>query len=137
MLRGFSHIYRNQIPAIHDTQDEFANLRLKYLIGDFDEKRWKQQLQACEKRNAKRVELRMMLDTLVTVSTELFRRTLHVRLPSDVEAITKEMNVLIDHINDSLEIHATKFGCTSIKYIHPVKFTLESRAKENLNLAVC
>lgn len=128
MLRGFSHIYRNQIPTIRDPQAEFATLRLRYLIGDFDEKHWKQQLQACEKRNAKRTELRMVLETLVTVSTDLFRRALRVKLPSEIEAITTEMNALIAHINESLETLAKRFGCTSINFIDPVKFTLESKA---------
>lgn len=128
MLRGFSHIYRNQMPTIRDTQDEFAALRLRYLIGDFDEKRWKQQLQACEKRRDKRVEVRMILDTLVTVSTDIFRRAMHVNLPSEIEALTTEMNALIEHINDSLLTHASRFGCTAVNFIDPVKFTLESRA---------
>lgn len=129
MLRGFSHIYRNQIPQIPDSQAEFANLRLRYLIGDFDEDHWKQQLQACEKRKEKRVEVRLILTTLITVATDIFQRVLKTKLPSEIEVMTNEMNGLIEHINDSFIRYASRFGCTSVKFIHPTKYTLESKPR--------
>lgn len=125
MLRGFSHIYRNNIVEVRDTQEEFAELRLRYLVGDFDEKRWKQLLQACEKRREKSIEMRMILDTLVTVSTDMFRRALQTSLHSEINVITDEMKALIDHINESLAIYASKFGCSVTYHIHPTKYTLE------------
>lgn len=127
MLRGFTHIHRTQMPTIRDPREEFANLRLRYLMGDFNETRWKQLLQACEKRNEKQHEKRMILDTLIIVSTELFRRALQSKLPAEIDSITAEMLALINHINDSFQTYATRFGCTAVNFIHPTKYVLDSR----------
>jgi len=85
-----------------------ADLRLRYLTNQIDEKEWKQRLQQREKRRLKNTAVELILEMFVTLGTDMFRD-----LASDastVEMVLFRMNDLVKYSNENIDVLEKRFS---------------------------
>lgn len=119
VLRCLQHIQYYEIPA-YPLMDATSNveLRIKYLLNDYTEDKFKHELQKKEKKNAKNTAIRLVFDMFIAVGTDLFNTIMNT---SDHETITSTYQEFLQvrtHVNTALLQTAKKYDISKIGQIN-------------------
>ena len=82
------------------------DLRIKYLMSEIDEKRFKLTIVSREKRRQKELEERNIYETLISVTVDLFRDF----IPSKTKKTIDDIQNLCDYVNSCFKNVADKYG---------------------------
>jgi hypothetical protein len=105
--RLVGHINAVVIPNLMTIpDDEFERLRIYYLLGDIDEKRWMASLKKLVKQSEKNKEIVMVLRMFVDSATHLFNNFIIAGDLDEAVKITVEFRGLRDYVN----AHLIKIG---------------------------
>jgi len=112
--RAISHLQYSELPRyeFHQmTNNTNSDLRVKYLLKEIDDKRFKQTLQQREKKNNKSLEVSQILQMYIDTSSELFRSVLQSTNIDEIEIFLTDINKLKDYYNTSIEPLSKRYNC--------------------------
>jgi ribosomal protein S27AE len=110
--RSWGHCQWALIPrfttnAARDNRD----LRIKYMIGDFDENEFKKKIQQREKAAQKKTDIRMVIEMYMAVLSDLFQSFVSTRDPL---TLTNSLTELREHVNGTFRSISKRYnGCSS------------------------
>jgi len=105
-IRGVEmNVQRNSVTS----EDTFTDLRIQYILNEIDETVWANRLHRAEKRDERVNAIRQILEMMVTVMDDLFRRVLMTTKRSVAYSIEEEMNNLVIIVNTELEKISKKY----------------------------
>jgi len=106
--RVVNHVEHVDLAIIRNQeQGDNADLRLRYLTNQIDEKEWKQRLQQREKKRLKNTAVAQILDMFVALGSEMFRSL--VNKSETPETIMFRIKDLIKYSNENIEILENRF----------------------------
>jgi hypothetical protein len=109
-FRCAQHIRGVEIPRNSVTSEvTFTDLRIRYILNEIDETMWANSLHRAEKRDERVNAIRQILEMMVTVMDDLFRRVLVTTKRSVAYSIEEEMNNLVIIVNTELEMISKKY----------------------------
>jgi hypothetical protein len=118
VLRFANHIatveLRHRYPAAPDIIHPDANLdlRMRFLLDEIDERRFKETLQAREKARRKRDAVHQVLRTLADVAADLLADVVAADGAAHAVArVGEQMRALADYANGALAAVARRYGC--------------------------
>ena len=97
--------YRNR--NLQDTRE----IRVKYLIKDYDESMFKKMLQIKAKAQEKVTNIDQVLDMFVMASSYILQRLLTIHTREEVELILAELEQLRGYMNDSMKRVSQTYDC--------------------------
>jgi hypothetical protein len=107
-----THVKLIEIPAYQtNALQDNVDIRVQYMMNEIDEAKWKRLLQQRNKAREKKQEIHAVLDTFVTVASDLFENVVQCKEKSDVEGIIGEFQQLKEYINNRLQKISTIFNC--------------------------
>ena len=104
----------NRYPAVPDVIDPVVNqdLRIRFLMKEIDDKRFKEILQQREKHRKKSHAIHQILSTIANVSSDLFRNIIVQKGdPAFISTAMEQMCALRNYSNDSLATVSKKYAC--------------------------
>jgi len=106
------HIEDMELPRYRVTAREQDNedLRIGYMIGDFDEVAMRKSLMDREMKLEKNRVVYNILEMGVEASKDIFRRMLSQNTKKDTLTVAKELDVLYAYMQDCLERETKRFG---------------------------
>ena len=114
----FHTLPRLQVNNVQDTED----LRVKYMIGDFDEAMFKKQLQIREKTTERKLAIAAVMNTYLVVVSEIFRSMIAQPIPN-YRNILNELCEIRDFTNAAL-IKVSKMYNKCVVPIIPEDFNI-------------
>lgn len=135
MMRQANHLLYVEIPRYRRTQNQGRNqnnarpqdnedLRVKYLMNELTEEKFKTMLVAREKRRERDTEVYQVLDMYIQATSDMFARILAVEAGPVARQlvldIKQEMERLTDYTEQSLEKVRTRFKSSLAIEIRPV-----------------
>lgn len=79
-----------------------VDLRIKYMLNELDENKWKVLLQQREKKKKKNIEIHQIMDMFINVGSDLFKNIfLQCKTPLHIKNSCLELDALIKHVNKS------------------------------------
>jgi hypothetical protein len=116
IFRGCLHIQEVEMPRfrIADNVDANMDLRVQYILGEITEENWKRTLQAREKKRTKMIDIRMILDTVITLHVDIMQRAMTATDKAVFDVLVTESNTIVDHINECFKIHSKKFSSSVV-----------------------
>jgi hypothetical protein len=104
----------DKYPSNPDIIDPAVNhdVRVRFLMNEIDEKKFKEILQQREKRRKKMHTIRLVLETFVAVSTDAMRNIVATRgCPAIVDKTIQDMEELRKYVNASLADVSKRYDC--------------------------
>ena len=78
------------------------DLRIKYMLNELDENKWKVLLQQREKKRKKNIEIHQIMDMFVNVGSDLFKNIfMQCKTQLHIKNSCLELDALIKHVNKS------------------------------------
>jgi hypothetical protein len=112
MLRLRGHVVHVEIPRFTTNQIvDNKDLRIRYLLNEIDEKRFKQLLQQREKRSSKKREFELVLRMLGNVIRDLIANFNNAATQEEALSIDLEFQKLCEYTNESLKAVGKVFNC--------------------------
>jgi hypothetical protein len=109
-FRFAQHIRAVEIPRNSVTSEvTYTDLRIKYILNDIDETVWANRLHRAEKRDERVNAIRQILEMMVIVMDDLFRKLLLTFEQSVANTMKMEMNNLVIIVNTELEKLSKKY----------------------------
>jgi hypothetical protein len=99
-------------------QNSNVELRIRYLLNDINEDKWKQELQKKEKKNAKNTDIRLIFDMVLAVGSDLFNTIMNTKDHEEITAAYQEFMQLRTHVNTGLLQVAKKYDMNRIGNIN-------------------
>lgn len=112
-LRFVNHIVHVELvrgfrpPDINNNRD----LRVKFMLGEIDEDKFKRQLQCKEKKHEKAREGRLVLSMFTTALTDMLNRVHQLRHLDEILQVQKEIAELTTYTNECFEKLGSRFVC--------------------------
>ena len=94
-----------------DVVEDNVDIRVKYMLNELEEDKWKKLLQQRNKAREKKQEIYAVLDTFVTVCSDLFRQVIRVKGEAELPGLHDEFCNLRTYINDRLLKISKIFSC--------------------------
>lgn len=112
MLRLRSHVASVEIPRFQTNQvRENRDLRIKYLLNEITETRFKQLLQQREKRSAKKREFEQVMQMFNNVLLDLMAKFNTSSTQQEALAVEHEFHELCKYTNEAFERIGSVFNC--------------------------
>lgn len=113
IIRFIHHINNILLPRYRtDMVEENRDLRIRYMMNEIDEDKFKRLLQQREKARVKKQNIFMILQMFATSLTDIVQRIYTVGTDSnDVEMILTEVPNLRSYISDTLAQIAQRYNC--------------------------
>lgn len=127
VLRGLQHVVAvdlMQLDVVNDPRQENTDLRIAYIMGELEEDKWKRMLQIREKARNKKMDMRLILETLIAVSVDIFNRVMTSKHVHELDALLKEFQCIQSHINECFEKHAVRFASSVKQQIHDTTYIM-------------
>ena len=96
------------LPRFAENIDDNRDLRIRYMIGDFDDENFKRRLQQREKAREKKRDIRSIIEMYQTVVLDIFQKISNDQQTNYIP----ELNAIRNHVNDMFEITSRTWGCT-------------------------
>lgn len=110
--RMYLHIMHVELPSyIVNNHEDNQDLRIKYLINEIDEPRFKLLLQQREKKNDKKTEIHMVLSTYTAVVMDLMNSMRTFSSRDQVEALLVALDNIRTYTNTSLAPISRRYNC--------------------------
>lgn len=127
--RVVSHVIYVELPHYNtnNEQNELRNLRVQYMLNDFDENTWKKKVQAIEKKNEKKKEFSQIITMFSHVSSDLFRKYMTTK---DLYVLQVELKRLVQYTNEEFSKIGKRYSCSSpsigkkVNYHAPNKYKI-------------
>lgn len=118
-----THVNLVEVPRFETTVNRATNLdlRVRYMLNDLEESRFKELLQQREKKNQKKHDFLQVINMYLLVSRDILLKMRDVRSLDDAKQILNELNNLVEYFNKSTENVAKIYKCV------PPKIKLEGR----------
>jgi len=124
-LFGINHsMYRAPVHAQHVIMNQFNNqtfdpnrnreLRIKFMLNELTEEKFKISIQRDEKNRQKSSDIHNVIEMFVTVSTDLFQRLVIER---DVQRFCTEFENVRTYMNDSLNVVSKNYSNCKIPFL--------------------
>jgi hypothetical protein len=108
MHRMHGHNELVVIPRFAETIEENRDLRIKYMIGDFDDDNFKKRLQQREKARQKKRDIRAVIEMYQAVVLDIFQK-----ISNDTRTnYISELYAIRHHANEMFEVISKNWGCT-------------------------
>lgn len=115
--RIMSHVRTVELPSYHtDNIQDNVDIRVQYMLNEIDEAKWKRLLQQRNKAREKKLEIHAVLDTFITVATDLFEKILASSTKQEVKDVCEEFTQLQTYVNTRLSKISHMFSCV-VPYI--------------------
>ena len=109
-----------------DVVDDNVDIRVKYMLNELEDDKWKRLLQQRNKAREKKQEIYAALDTFVTVCGDLFEQLIRVNEEHQLPGVYDEFCHLKTYVNDRLLKISKIFGCV-VPQINAIWTTIESK----------
>ena len=93
-------------------ENTYSDLRVKFLLGQIDEKKWKRDLKRREKKLEKQNSINLVLKMFVDVMSDMFRELL---VKKDLVGIWERMLALREYVNNCLVKIGKRFNNKTLK----------------------
>lgn len=111
MYQGIAETIELRNKYAENRMNDNMDIRVRYLLGDFDEARFKQLLQMRAKANDKVLAIHQVLETFITVGIGFMQDIARARNSATVQPIMVELEELRKYITESLEKVSKIFDC--------------------------
>jgi hypothetical protein len=113
---------RQQLTAYHEEEWRRV-LRVRRLVGEIDEAKWKDTLQRREKSYHKDTAWVQLIDMYTTVSLETMAELTTASTADDVERVTARLSTVKSYMQEEAAKIAKVYGCVIPKDIRPAEAT--------------
>jgi hypothetical protein len=103
---------RYNVPNYGNRSNE--DLRVKYLLNDIDEKKFKTQLQIREKKREKNTEFANVIQTLRDVTLDIFARLMQVKNKKEFDEVVSEFSHIREYVNLQFVRISKTYKCKKI-----------------------
>jgi hypothetical protein len=103
MIGHIRLVLMDRIFPIIDRPDSNKELRIRYMIGDFDERKWLLHLKSREKSKEKNREMNLLLSMCANVMGDLIRRITICESRKEFENAMLELSELNKYVNSNIE----------------------------------
>lgn len=112
-LRMLTHMWFQEAPRYRcNTVLDNVDLRVKYMLKEIDENKFKSLLQKKEKANRKKRDYYAVLSTLRDVGQDLMNQIMRSKTIKSVFALVQDFDKIWAEADMNLEIIANKYNCT-------------------------
>jgi hypothetical protein len=96
------------LPRFADNIDDNRDLRIRYMIGDFDDENFKRRLQQREKAREKKRDVRSVIEMYQAVVLDIFQK-----IANDTRTnYMAELYAIRSHVNEMFEMTSKTWGCS-------------------------
>lgn len=95
------------LPRFAENVDDNRDLRIRYMIGDFDDENFKRRLQQREKAREKKRDIRSVIDMYQAVVLDIFQKIANDPRTNYIS----ELYAIRQHVNDMFEMTSKTWGC--------------------------
>jgi len=108
--RSYGHAQWALVPRYNtlDARNENRDLRIKYMIGDIDDETFKKKIQQREKANARKTDIRQVVDMYMTILLDLFQSFVQNK---NIDEMVENLQGLSQHYNSTLEKVGKVYKC--------------------------
>ena len=107
------HINHVEMPLYRVNNEANYNFnlrqRIRYMLNELDEEKWKQELQRDEKKKIKKTDIFQIYDMFYNVGGDLFKNVTSAKNEEAIDNIIKELNKLIDYTNKCFFVLKSKY----------------------------
>jgi hypothetical protein len=122
-LREGHLMYRRRLLTAYHEEEWRRVLRVRRLVGEIDEAKWKDTLQRREKSYHKDTAWVQLIDMYTTVSLETMAELTTASTADDVERVTARLATVKSYMQEEAAKIAKVYGCVIPKDIRPVEAT--------------
>ena len=109
--RSHAHNEFVVLPRFAENIDDNRDLRIRYMIGDFDGENFKRRLQQREKAREKKRDIRSVIEMYQAVVLDIFQK-----IANDPQSnYMTELYSIRDHVNEMFEMASKTWGCARHK----------------------
>jgi hypothetical protein len=104
-IRIITHIENIEYPryTVNNNEDVNRDLRIKYLLNEISQTTWKFEIQARERKNIKKNDIRLIFEMFCNVGNDLLRKILVSKKQKEINQIIKEFNELRNYFNQNIQ----------------------------------
>lgn len=117
LYRSIMHVREEEIRNLRafDLMTMNRDLRVKYLLNDIDEEKWKSELQKREKKVEFNNAKRQVFNMFVLVGTDLMRKYVDEGERANLKNVIDEMKALVNYFNSCINHVYHRFQSTALK----------------------
>jgi hypothetical protein len=106
--RHHAHNEMVVLPRFVENVEDNRDLRIRYMIGDFDDENFKRRLQQREKAREKKRDIRSVIEMYQAVVLDIFQKIVVHKQTN----YFPELNAITNHTNEMFGVLAKTWGCT-------------------------
>lgn len=116
--RAFTHIQMVELPKyINDNalpdDEENRNARVQYMMGRMSEARFKAIIQQNDKAKVKKQDISVVLNTVVTVGSDIFQRMIVATKHMEIIDLIKEADTIATYMNEIMFEISKTYNCVT------------------------
>ena len=116
------HVNNIELPTYRERgtiETQNVDLRIKYIINEIDEEKWKKLLQQREKQRRKKLDMYQILEMFYNTGSDIFKNITKSKTENDCDNVIINMDALITHVNTNLKKIAEKYknGVLQLHYV--------------------
>ena len=116
--RILSHILVVELPSYLDGNDvpleeENRHERVKYMLGNIDENKFKKIIQQKDKARKKKKDISIVLNTIITIGSDIMNRLVNMKSRDEIMNIMPEFDSLRDYTNDIMRDMSKIYSCVT------------------------